>query len=224
VLRDVSFTVRPKTTAALVGRSGSGKSTVVKLLLRQSDPKSGHVLVDETPVSGYSLKELRSKIAVVSQDVELFNESVAANIAYGAPKASRAAVIKAAKMAHAHDFIMALPKKYDTVIGERGVKLSGGQKQRLAIARALLRDPKVLILDEATSSLDAESEARIHDAITGLSGKITLIIIAHRFSTIERADHVILLERGRVAESGTHEELLRKEGIFAKLRRLQKLE
>ncbi len=223
-LRHVSFRIRPNTTVALVGRSGSGKSTVAKLLLRQSDATSGTVLVDNTPVQAYALKELRSRIAVVSQDVELFNDTVAANIAYGVPDAKRASIIAAARMAHAHDFITALPQGYDTVIGERGVKLSGGQKQRLAIARALLKRPRILIFDEATSSLDAESERRIHEAIVGLGGKLTLILIAHRFATIESADHIVLLENGEVREQGTREQLLRKKGIFAKLRKLQELE
>ena len=223
-LRDVSFTVPARSTVALVGRSGSGKTTAVKLLLRQADPNVGDVLVDGTPVREYALRELRSRIAVVAQDVELFNESVADNIAYGAPGASRAQIVSAAKVAHAHEFITDLPDGYGTVIGERGVKLSGGQKQRLAIARALLRRPKILIFDEATSSLDAESERRIHDAIVSLGGKITLILIAHRFATIEQADRVVLLEKGEVREAGTRDELLRKKGIFAKLRRLQELD
>ncbi len=223
-LKKVSFIIKPRTTVALVGRSGSGKSTAVKLLLRHYDPQGGDVLIDGASIRSYPLKEVRESIAVVSQDVELFNETIAENIAYGASQAPREQIITAAKAAHAHDFITRFPKGYDTIVGERGVKLSGGQKQRIAIARALLRKPKILIFDEATSSLDAESERKIHEAITGLGGKITLILIAHRFATIESADQVVLLENGEVREMGTRQELMKKKGIFAKLRKLQELE
>jgi ABC-type multidrug transport system fused ATPase/permease subunit len=222
-LKAVSFTVEPKSTVALVGRSGSGKSTLVKLLMRHADPASGAILVDGVPSNEYSFKNLRGAMAVVSQDVELFNATIHDNIAYGLPDASREEVIAAARLAHAHEFIERFEKGYDTMVGERGVKLSGGQKQRVAIARALLRKPKILIFDEATSSLDAESEQMIHKAIFGMSGKLTLIIIAHRFATIEHADKVILLEQGEVRETGTHRELMRKKGIFSKLRKLQQL-
>lgn len=223
----VSFEIPARSVTALVGRSGGGKSTVAKLSLRHFDPSSGAILIDGHDIREYSLKSLRGAIGLVSQDVELFNESVHDNIAYGVShgteRASRKEVIQAAKLAHAHEFISKLSKGYDALIGERGVRLSGGQKQRLAIARSLVKKPKILIFDEATSSLDAESERLVHSAIQGLMGRVTLIIIAHRFATIERADKIILLENGRVAEIGTHKELAAKKGIFAKLRKLQEL-
>ncbi|MDD9953276.1 MAG: ABC transporter ATP-binding protein [Candidatus Woesearchaeota archaeon] len=221
-LRNVSFTIESRQTVAIVGRSGSGKSTMTKLLLRHFDPNDGTILVDGTSLSDYSFKNLRGSIAVVSQDVELFNDTIAANIAYGIT-ASKKEILRVAKLAHAHEFISKFASGYDTLVGERGVKLSGGQKQRLAIARALLRKPKILIFDEATSSLDAESEKYIHDSIEKLQGKVTLLIIAHRFATIARADRIILLEEGEVKEIGTHDQLLKKKGIFAKLRKLQEL-
>lgn len=222
-LRGIRFTVPAKSVAAFVGRSGSGKTTLMKLLLRHFDVTSGEIRIDGVPIDEYSLANLRKDVAIVSQDVELFNETIFDNIAYGVKKANRQEVIKVAKLAHAHEFIMQFPKGYETLVGERGVKLSGGQKQRIAIARALLTKPKIMIFDEATSSLDSESEKFIHESIFGLVGKLTLIIIAHRFSTIEHADKIILLEKGKVKEIGTHEELMNKKGIFAKLRKLQEL-
>ncbi len=222
-LKNISFNILPKTITAFVGRSGSGKSTLVKLLLRHFDVTAGMIKIDDCILRDYSLGNLRKSIAVVSQDVELFNETIKDNISYGVEKASDSDIIKAAKLAHAHEFIMKFPKGYNTLVGERGVKLSGGQKQRIAIARALLRKPRIMIFDEATSSLDSESEKFIHEAIFSLAGKVTLIIIAHRFSTIEHADNIILLENGKVKEIGTHKELLARKGIFAKLRKLQEL-
>lgn len=222
-LHKVSFDIPSKKITALVGRSGAGKSTIVKLLLRHFDVGSGRVLIDDHNIKEYSLKNLKGGIAIVSQDVELFDETILENIAYGVDNASKAEVVKAAKLAHAHEFIIKFEKGYDTSIGERGIRLSGGQKQRLAIARALLRKPKIMIFDEATSSLDAESEKYIHKAIFKLTGKVTLIIIAHRFSTISKADKIILLENGRVREVGTQKELLSKKTIFAKLMKLQKI-
>lgn len=222
-LEHVSFTVLPKEVVALVGRSGSGKTTIMKLLLRHFDANKGRITIDGTDIRDYTLKNLRERIAIVSQDVELFNDTIYANIAYGVHDAKREDVINAAKLAFAHDFIMSFPKKYNTVIGERGIRLSGGQKQRLAIARAILRKPKILVFDEATSALDSESEQYIHQSIMKLIGKMTLIIIAHRFSTIEHANKIILLEKGNVKEIGTHRELIAKKGIFSKLRKLQQL-
>jgi subfamily B ATP-binding cassette protein MsbA len=222
-LKDVSFAIEPKQTVAIVGRSGSGKTTMVKLILRLADAQQGRILIDGHATDEYSFKSLRGGMAVVAQDVELFNDTIFSNIAYGTEGATMDDVIAAAKAANAHDFISRLRNGYETVVGERGMKLSGGQKQRIAIARALLRKPRILIFDEATSSLDAESERLIHESIFKLSGKLTLILIAHRFSTIEHADKVILLERGELKEMGTHEELIAKDGIFAKLRKLQEL-
>ena len=222
-LDDVSFTIESKSVTALVGRSGSGKTTAVNLILRHFDPTRGSIKIDGVDLRDYSFKELRSNVTIVSQDVEVFNDTVLENIAYGIKGAARKDVVAAARLAHADGFIRRLDKGYDTLIGERGVRLSGGQKQRLAIARALLRKPKVLIFDEATSSLDAESERYIHSAIMGLAGKLTLIIIAHRFATIQKADKIILLEDGRLKEIGSHKELIRKKGIFYKLRKLQEL-
>ncbi|MFQ5621458.1 MAG: ABC transporter ATP-binding protein [Candidatus Nanoarchaeia archaeon] len=222
-IHNINVEIKPKSVIALVGRSGAGKTTLVKLLLRHFDATKGEVLIDGKNIQDYSLKNLHKGISVVSQDVELFNETIKNNIAYGAEKASLAQVKKAAKMAHAHDFIMEFENGYDTVVGERGVRLSGGQKQRIAIARAILAKPKILIFDEATASLDAESEKFIHKSIFTLIGKATLIMIAHRFSTIEHAGKIVLLERGKIAEVGTHKELLKHKGIFAKLRKLQQL-
>jgi len=223
-LKNVNFSIPSKSVAAFVGRSGSGKSTVIKLLLRQFDVNSGKIKIDNADIRDYSLKNLRKNIAVVSQDVELFNETIADNIAYGIENAPMKDIVSAAKMAHADIFIKKFRKGYNTTIGERGVRLSGGQKQRIAIARAILRKPKILIFDEATSSLDSESEKYIHKSIFNLIGKTTLIIIAHRFSTIEHADKIILLDNGEVKEIGTHSELMKKRGIFSKLRNLQRLE
>ncbi|MBN1645886.1 ABC transporter ATP-binding protein [Candidatus Woesearchaeota archaeon] len=222
-LNDVSFEIPSRSVVAFVGRSGSGKTTLVKMLLRHFDPNRGDVFIDGRSVKDYSFRNLKEGISVVSQDVELFNESILDNIAYGVKKANRADVVRAAKMAHAHDFIMEFQKGYDTLVGERGIRLSGGQKQRIAIARAILKKPKIIVFDEATSSLDSESEKFIHESMFGLVGKVTLIIIAHRFSTIEHADKVILLENGRIVEHGTQKELIKSKGMFAKLRRLQKL-
>jgi len=219
----VSFEVPERSVAAFVGRSGAGKSTVMKLLLRHADVSGGKILIDGTPINEYSFENLRAGISIVSQDVELFNDTIAGNIAYGALNASKAEIVRASKLAHAHEFIVKFPQGYDTMVGERGVKLSGGQKQRIAIARALVTNPKILIFDEATSSLDSESERYIHKSIVNLSGKLTLLIIAHRFSTIEHADKIILLEDGKVAEVGSHKELMAKKGIFARLRKLQEL-
>jgi len=222
-LNKINFTIEPKQTIALVGRSGSGKSTIIKLLLRHYDTSDGKVKIDGNYIEDYSLQNLRKNIAIVSQDVELFNDTIYENIAYGVDNVSMTEVLNAAKMAYADEFIQKLHKKYKTKIGERGIRLSGGQKQRIAIARALIKKPKIIIFDEATSSLDSESEKKIHEAIFKLIGKQTLILIAHRFSTIEHADKIILLENGSVAEIGTHKELMKKKGIFAKLRKLQEL-
>ena len=222
VLKDVSFTVAPGSMTALVGHSGSGKTTLAGLLPRFYSYSEGHILLDGRELSDYQLGNLRSHIALVSQDIVLFNDTVAGNIAYGAlAGASRPEIEKAARDAHAMEFIDELPEKLDTRVGERGSLLSGGQKQRVAIARALLKDAPILILDEATSSLDSKSERAIQEALAEVMKHRTTLVIAHRLSTIENADQVIVLEKGRVIESGTHEELLHKGTAYARLYQTQ---
>ena len=218
VLRDVSFPVAAGEVIALVGLSGAGKTTLVNLIPRFYDVKEGAILMDGTDIRDVTLKSLRSQIGIVTQETVLFDESIASNIAYGSPGATREQIEQAARAAHAHEFIVALPERYETQIGERGQRLSGGQRQRLAIARALLKDSPILILDEATSSLDVESERLVQEALANLMRDRTSFVIAHRLSTVRRADKIIALERGRVAEIGRHEELLsRPGGVYAKL-------
>ena len=218
VLRDVSFSADAGQVIALVGLSGAGKTTLVNLIPRFFDVKSGAILMDGIDVRDVTLKSLRAQIGIVTQETVLFDESIASNIAYGSPGASRAEIETAARAAHAHEFVAALPEQYDTWIGERGQRLSGGQRQRLAIARALLKNSPILILDEATSSLDAESERLVQEALANLMRDRTSFVIAHRLSTVRRADKIIALERGRVAEIGRHDELLsRPGGVYAKL-------
>ena len=218
VLRGVSFSVRAGQVVAVVGLSGAGKSTLVNLVPRFHDVTGGAVLIDGVDVRDVTVASLRRAIGVVTQETFLFDASVADNIAYASPGAARDSIVAAARAAHAHEFVMDLPQGYDTLIGERGQRLSGGQRQRLTIARALLRNPPILVLDEATSALDAESELLVQDALDRLLLDRTAFVIAHRLSTIRRADAVIVLEGGRVVESGRHEELLaRPGGSYAKL-------
>jgi ATP-binding cassette, subfamily B, bacterial MsbA len=218
VLRDVSFTVRAGQVIAIVGLSGAGKTTLVNLIPRFFDVDSGAILMDGIDIRDVTLKSLRAQIGIVTQETVLFDESIASNIAYGSPGASQDEIEEAARAAHAHEFIVTLPEKYATWIGERGQRLSGGQRQRIAIARALLKNSPILILDEATSSLDSESERLVQDALANLMRDRTSFVIAHRLSTVRRADAIIALERGRVAEIGRHEELLSKPGgVYAKL-------
>ena len=226
VLRDVNLVLAPGTVTALVGRSGSGKTTLAKLLPRFYQPQSGRVLIDDVDVRRYRLDSLRRQVALVSQDVVLFNDSIAANIAYGAPgKVSRAEIEQAAGAAHALEFIQRLPQGLDTVVGEDGSLLSGGQRQRLAIARALLKDAPILILDEATSALDAESERAVQAALEVLMANRTTLVIAHRLATVKRADQVVVLDRGAVVEIGTHQSLLQREdGLYCHLHKLQLVE
>ena len=222
VLQNVSFRVHAGEVVAIVGLSGAGKTTLVNLIPRFYDPSGGAILVDGVDIRDVTLRSLRSQVGIVTQETVLFDDSVASNIAYGTPGATREDIEAAARAAHAHEFISDLPDGYETDIGERGQRLSGGQRQRLAIARALLKNSPILILDEATSSLDAESEQLVQDALANLMRNRTAFVIAHRLSTVRRADSIIALERGRVAEIGRHEELLaRAGGVYAKLYSLQ---
>jgi subfamily B ATP-binding cassette protein MsbA len=220
-LRGVTFTVRAGQMLAVVGRSGAGKTTLVNLLPRFYDVTGGAIRIDGQDIRSVTLASLRSQIGIVTQETVLFDDTVAGNIAYGRPDASIADIEAAARAAHAHEFISALEEGYDTRIGERGQLLSGGQRQRLAIARALLRDSPILILDEATSSLDAESEMLVQDALSTLMLDRTSFVIAHRLSTVRRADLIVVLERGAIVESGRHEDLMARGGAYAKLYELQ---
>ncbi len=221
-LNSVSFVANPGDTIAFVGSSGSGKTTLANMIPRFYHAQQGRILVDGMDLSTIRLDSLRANIASVSQDVVLFNDTVAANIAYGPlAKASRDQIIAAAEAAFAMEFIAAMPEGLDTLIGENGVKLSGGQRQRLAIARALLKDAPILILDEATSALDTESERQVQFALENLMKSRTTIVIAHRLSTIEGADKIIVMDAGRIAESGSHAELLHRDGAYARLHRIQ---
>lgn len=221
-LRDVSFTIQPGESVALVGQSGSGKSTIASLLPRFYNLDSGSICIDGHRLEDIQLASLRLNIALVSQEVVLFNDTIAANIAYGSSQGNDLAVIRAAaEAAHALDFIEALPEGFNTMIGEHGVKLSGGQRQRLAIARALLKDAPILILDEATSALDSESERHVQAALETLMQGRSSLVIAHRLSTIERASRILVMSEGRIVESGSHRDLLAQDSIYARLYRLQ---
>jgi subfamily B ATP-binding cassette protein MsbA len=225
ILRDVSFDVPVGQVVAIVGLSGAGKTTLVNLVPRFYDVTSGAILIDGTDLRDVTLASLRSQVGIVTQETVLFDESIASNIAYGTAGATREEIEVAARAAHAHEFIVTLPAGYETRIGERGQRLSGGQRQRLAIARALLKNSPILILDEATSSLDAQSELLVQDALQNLMRNRTSFVIAHRLSTVRRADAIIVLERGRVVEVGRHEELLaRPGGVYGKLYSLQMFE
>jgi ATP-binding cassette subfamily B protein len=220
-LDGVSFTIKPGETVALVGPSGAGKSTIFQLLLRFYDPVEGRITLDGADLRDMNRADFRAAMAMVPQDPVIFAASARENIRFGRPDATDAEVEEAAKAAAAHEFLTALPKGYDTYVGERGLMLSGGQKQRIAIARAILRDAPILLLDEATSALDAESERAVQDAVTRLSEGRTTLIVAHRLATVKQADRILVFEAGKIGAEGTHDSLVAQGGLYARLARLQ---
>ena len=217
VLRNINLTVHKGETLAIVGPSGSGKSTLSDLVPRFHDCTTGQILIDGTDIRNYSVEELRQHIGIVSQDSILFNDTVANNIAFGSENTDRDRIVETAKIANAHDFIMQLDNGYDTNIGDCGDLLSGGQRQRICIARAILRNPDILILDEATSALDTESERLVQTALDNVLTNRTAIIIAHRLSTIANADKIVVLNEGHIVETGTHQQLMQQNGLYKKL-------
>jgi subfamily B ATP-binding cassette protein MsbA len=220
-LQDVALEIPAGRMVALVGSSGAGKTTLVNLIPRFFELHHGEIRIDGQNIREGTLSSLRRQIAIVTQEIFLFNDTVSANIAYGSLDCPRERIVEAAKAAHAHDFILALPHGYESVIGERGMQLSGGQRQRLSIARAIIKNAPILILDEATSALDSESEREVQEAIENLLQNRTTIVIAHRLSTVRKADRIYVLDKGRIAEQGRHEELLRGGGIYRRLYEMQ---
>ncbi len=221
MIYNLSLLVKKGEKIALVGSSGSGKTTLVNLIPRFYDPGSGQILIDGTDIKGITIKSLREQISVVSQEIILFNDTIRNNIAYGREEKSLEVVMAAAHAANADSFIERLPKGYDTVIGERGITLSGGERQRISIARAILKNAPLLIMDEATSSLDAESEFEVQKGLDNLMTGRTTFVIAHRLSTVKNADKIVVLSGGEIIETGCHEELLRKNGEYSRLYNLQ---
>jgi subfamily B ATP-binding cassette protein MsbA len=217
VLSDVNLEIRSGEVVAIVGRSGVGKSTLADLIPKFHTPSSGILTIDGININEIEIRSLRKQVGIVSQDIILFHDTVRENIAFGNPDASREEIVQAAKLAYADEFIRQLPEQYDTVIGDRGLKLSGGQRQRIAIARAILKNPPIMILDEATSSLDSVSEALVQKALDTLMKGRTTIVIAHRLSTIEHADRILIIEKGRIMDIGTHEELIARNVIYREL-------
>ncbi len=216
-LKEVSFEMKKGTTTAIVGPSGSGKSTLADLVMRFHDPNMGNIKIDGIDLREFQASSWRQSIAMVSQDTFLFNTSVRENVAYGSHKATDTQIIEAAKQAYAYEFIQDLPHGFDTILGDRGTRLSGGQRQRIAIARAILREPDILILDEATSALDTNSERIVQKALEEVSRDRTVIVIAHRLSTVEKADNIVVLCNGSIVEQGTHQELHKLQGVYWKL-------
>jgi subfamily B ATP-binding cassette protein MsbA len=221
ILDGIDVTIRRGETIALVGASGSGKTTLANLVPRFYDPIAGRISFDGHEIRSVTLESLRNQIGLVTQETVLFNDTVKSNIAYGRADVPMEAIVAAARSAHAHEFIEGLPEGYDTIVGERGARLSVGQRQRLTIARALLKDPPILILDEATSALDSESEKLVQEALEVLMANRTSLVIAHRLTTVRRADRILVMEKGRIVESGTHRELLERDGIYARFHALQ---
>ena len=216
-IKNINMSVEGGSTVALVGHSGAGKSTIINLLPRFYDPKNGSVYIDEQNIRSITLSSLRKNISMVSQDIILFDDTVHANIAYANMSASKEEIMKACDFAAATEFIEKLPKKFETMIGENGVRLSGGQKQRISIARAVLKNSPIILLDEATSSLDAESEEKVQNAVMNLTKNKTTLVIAHRLSTIIRADKIIVMNQGKIIDTGTHDELLKNSTIYKNL-------
>jgi subfamily B ATP-binding cassette protein MsbA len=223
VLDNISFSLKKGKSLALVGVSGSGKSTIADLLPRFYEAVSGKILLDGNDIKNYKLSDLRALFGIVSQDAVLFNDSIFNNIVFGLKDVTESELIAAAKMAQAHDFIMETADGYNTFIGDRGMKLSGGQRQRLTLARAILRNPQILLMDEATSALDSESEKAVQLALEKMLESRSAIIIAHRLSTIRNVDEIVVLQEGKIVEQGNHDTLFAKEGIYRKLVELQKL-
>jgi ATP-binding cassette, subfamily B, bacterial len=221
VLQGLNFSVQASETIGIAGTTGSGKSTLIKLMLRFYDVKGGKILLDDHDLRDMRLEDLRKNIALVSQDVYLFHGTIAENIAYGMQGAAEESIVEAAKAAQLDEFVMSLPEGYQSLVGERGIKLSGGQRQRLSIARAILKNAPVLILDEATSSVDTETEREIQENLAKFAQGRTAIVVAHRLSTIRQADRILVIDQGRVAEQGSHEALIAQNGIYAELWRVQ---